>query len=38
MWMDPARDLCAVLMTQFMPSRAWPLWREFGEAVYADIA
>lgn len=35
MWIDPANRLTAVLMTQFMPSRAWPLWREFGDAVYA---
>jgi CubicO group peptidase (beta-lactamase class C family) len=37
MWVDPARRLSAVLMTQFMPSRAWPLWGEFAQAVYADL-
>lgn len=37
MWMDPANGFSAVLMTQFMPSRAYPLWREFREAVYADF-
>lgn len=38
MWMDPRTRLSAVLMTQFMPSRAWPLWREFREAAYADLS
>lgn len=38
MWIDPAADLSAILMTQYMPSRAYPLWREFGAAIYEDIA
>ncbi|MDX2235829.1 MAG: serine hydrolase domain-containing protein [Hyphomonadaceae bacterium] len=38
MWIDPVNDLSVVLMTQFMPSRAYPLWDELPRAVYADLA
>lgn len=38
MWMDPGRRLSGVLMTQFMPSNAYPLWAETKRAVYADLA
>ena len=37
-WIDPARDLVAILMQQFMPSLHHPGRREFRDAVYADIA
>jgi len=37
MWIDPVNAFSAVLMTQFMPSRAYPVWREFRDAVYADF-
>lgn len=38
MWVDPVNKLSVVLMTQFMPSRAYPLWTELRRAVYADLA
>ncbi|MDX2238080.1 MAG: serine hydrolase domain-containing protein [Hyphomonadaceae bacterium] len=38
MWIDPVNGFYAVLMTHFMPSRAYPLWDETRAAVYADLA
>ena len=38
MWIDPSRRLSGVLMTQYMPSNAYPLWAEIKRAVYADLA
>ncbi len=38
MWGDPAQRLSVVLMTQFMPSRGYPIWGELARAVYADLA
>jgi methyl acetate hydrolase len=40
-WIDPKRDLCAVLLMQFMPfcdARAVALLRDFERAVYASLA
>ena len=37
-WVDPARDLVAILMQQFMPSLHHPGRRDFRDAVYVDIA
>lgn len=33
-WIDPAEDLIAILLTQFMPSSYYPLRREFQVAAY----
>ena len=33
-WIDPAEDLIAILLTQFMPSSYYPLRREFQVATY----
>ena len=33
-WIDPAEDLVAILLTQFMPSSYYPLRREFQIATY----
>lgn len=38
MWIDPVNGFYAVLMTHFLPSRAYPLWDETRAAVYADLA
>lgn len=38
MWIDPVNRMSAVMMTQYMPSRAYPIWKEFRQAVYADLA
>ncbi|MGE0594816.1 MAG: serine hydrolase domain-containing protein [Hyphomonadaceae bacterium] len=37
-WVDPANQAFAVLMTQFMPFDTYPLSTEFRNAFYADIA
>jgi CubicO group peptidase (beta-lactamase class C family) len=37
MWNDPANLLSVVMMTQYMPSRAYPLWEELRRAVYRDL-
>lgn len=36
-WIDPTEDLIAILMTQLMPSGAYPLRRQFQQLVYAAI-
>lgn len=33
-WIDPAEELIAILLTQFMPSSYYPLRREFQVATY----
>lgn len=33
-WLDPAEELVAILLTQFMPSSYYPLRREFQIATY----
>ena len=33
-WIDPAEELVAILLTQFMPSSHYPLRREFQIATY----
>jgi CubicO group peptidase (beta-lactamase class C family) len=38
MWNDPVNRLSVVMMTQYMPSRAYPLWGELRRAVYGDLA
>lgn len=38
MWIDPVNKLSVVLMTQFVPSRAYRLWSELRTAIYADLA
>jgi len=38
MWNDPMNRLSVVMMTQFIPSHAYPVWRELREAVYRDLA
>jgi len=37
MWVDPAHRLSVVMMTQYVPSRAYPVWAELKRAIYADI-
>lgn len=37
-WVDRANGFALVLMTQFMPQDAYPLWEEVRQAVYADLA
>lgn len=37
MWVDPANQAFAVLMTQHMPADAYPLGTEFRRAFYADL-
>jgi CubicO group peptidase (beta-lactamase class C family) len=37
-WVDRANDFALVLMTQFMPQDAYPLWEEIRRAAYADLA
>lgn len=34
---NPAHDFAAMLLTQYMPSSAYPLRREFREAVYQSL-
>lgn len=36
-WIDPTEELIAILMTQLMPSGAYPLRRQFQQLVYAAI-
>ncbi len=36
-WIDPSEELIAILMTQLMPSGAYPLRRQFQQLVYAAI-
>lgn len=37
-WVDRANGFALVLMTQFMPQDAYPLWEEVRRAAYADRA
>lgn len=37
-WVDPAEDLFAILMTQFMPSDYYPLRPQFQQLVYGAMA
>ncbi len=36
-WIDPAEELAAILLTQFMPSTQYPLDREFQTDVYQAL-
>ncbi len=36
-WIDPSEELIAILMTQLMPSGAYPLRRQFQQLVYGAI-
>jgi CubicO group peptidase (beta-lactamase class C family) len=36
-WTDRANGFALVLMTQFMPQDAYPLWEEIKRAAYADL-
>lgn len=36
-WVDRANGFALVLMTQFMPQDAYPLWEEIRRAAYADL-
>lgn len=38
MWNDPVNRLSVVMMTQYMPSSAYPVWKELRTAVYRDLA
>lgn len=38
MWNDPSNRLGVVMMTQYMPSNAYPIWEEMRTAVYRDLA
>ncbi len=37
-WIDPAENLIAILMTQLMPSRAYPLRPQFQQLVYGAVS
>ncbi len=36
-WIDPAEELITILMTQVLPSSAYPLRRELRTMVYSAI-
>ncbi len=36
-WIDPAEDLVAILMSQFMPNSYYPLHREFQVGTYQAL-
>lgn len=36
-WIDPEEDLIAILMTQVMPSGAYPIRQQFQQLVYAAL-
>ncbi|MET0274332.1 MAG: hypothetical protein ABW360_15195, partial [Phenylobacterium sp.] len=36
-WVDRANPFALVLMTQFMPQDAYPIWEEVRRAAYADL-
>ena len=38
MWIDPVHRLSVVMMTQYMPSGAYPIWAELKRAIYADLS
>jgi CubicO group peptidase (beta-lactamase class C family) len=37
MWIDPVNEIAAVLMVQFMPAGAYPIYLEARAAVYRDL-
>lgn len=37
MWIDPVNEVTAVLMVQFMPAGAYPIYLEARSAVYRDL-
>jgi CubicO group peptidase (beta-lactamase class C family) len=37
MWIDPVNEVAAVLMVQFMPSGAYPIYMESRVAAYQDL-
>ncbi len=38
MWNDPVNRLSVAMMTQYVPSHAYPVWSELRTAVYRDLA
>jgi CubicO group peptidase (beta-lactamase class C family) len=38
MWVDRPNDFALVMMTQFMPQDAYPIWEEIRRAAYEDLA
>jgi len=38
MWVDRPNGFALVMMTQFMPQDAYPLWQEIRRAAYQDLA
>jgi CubicO group peptidase (beta-lactamase class C family) len=38
MWVDPGNRVAAVLMTQYFPATAYPLYSEIRQAFYEDMA
>jgi CubicO group peptidase (beta-lactamase class C family) len=38
MWVDRPNGFALVMMTQFMPQDAYPLWEEIRRAAYEDLA
>lgn len=36
-WIDPAEDMIAILLTQLVPSSAWPLRRELRVLTYSAV-
>ena len=37
MWIDPVNEITAVLMVQFMPAGAYPIYLEARAAAYRDL-
>jgi CubicO group peptidase (beta-lactamase class C family) len=38
MWVDRSNGFALVMMTQFMPQDAYPIWEEIRRAAYEDLA
>ena len=36
-WIDPAEDMMVLLLTQLMPSAAWPIRRELRTLTYQAL-
>jgi CubicO group peptidase (beta-lactamase class C family) len=36
-WVDPVEEICVVLMTQLLPSSAWPIRRELRTLIYSAL-
>ena len=36
-WVDPDKELIAILMTQLIPSGQYDIWREFQVATYQAL-